>query len=136
MEGMVVIILIAISIAIWGYNGRSHIKISMMSEAEMFVEKIISQEKLYRANNGSFIRTPGTGKYNSFESLYISTKTNKYFKTFRIIVPEGTGVIGTITVELYPDTAKYPDMNGYFVRGVYYLSKDTIEYDEIYGSES
>ena len=138
MEGMVVIILLGICILIWGYTGRDHIKISMMSEAEMFVEKIISQEKLYRADKGIFIPTPGSGTYNSFETLYISTKTNKYFKTFRIIVPkpEETSIVGTVTVELYPDTTKYPDMNGYFVRGIYYSSKDTIEYDEIYGAAS
>ncbi len=131
MEGMVVIIIIGICVAIWGYHGRDHMKIAMMNEAKMFIDKIISQEKLYRADNGVFIATPGSSKYNTFESLYISTKSNKYFKTFTITVPPNT--TGTVIVELYPNLSKYPDMNGYYIRGIYSAAKDTIEYHEFYG---
>lgn len=131
MESMIVIILIAICVAIWGYHGRDHIKISMMNEAEMFVDKVIAQEKIYRANNSTFIATPGDAKYNAFDPLLINSKSNKYFKTFRIIIPPGT--TGTIIVEVYPDTSKYKDMGGYYVRGIYAAYKDTIEYHEFYG---
>ena len=131
MESMVVIIIIGICIAIWGYHGRDHIKIAMMSEAEMFVDKIIAQEKIYRANNGVFIATPPGESYTTFDPLFINTKSNKYFKTFKITIPPGT--MGTVIVEIYPDIAEYPDMNGYYIRGIYASYKDTIEYHEFYG---
>ena len=130
VEGMVVIILIGICVAIWGYHGRDHLKISMMSEAEMFVEKIIAQEKIYRANNDTFIDTAGTS-VDHFDPLFIDTKSNKYFKSFKIIRPADT--IGTIIVEVFPDTAKYSDMDGFYIRGIYTADKDVIDYDEHYG---
>ncbi len=129
VEGMVVIILIGICVAIWGYHGRDHLKISMMSEAEAFVEKIIAQEKIYRANKGAFIATTST--VEKFDPLYIDTKANKYFKSFKITRPGET--LGTVIVELYPDTTKYPDMGGYYIRGIYTADNDVIDYDEHYG---
>ena len=131
MEGMIVIIIIGICVAIWGFHGRDHIKLSMMNEAKMFIDKIVAQEKIYRANQGAFKPTPGTGAVGGMEDLYINTRSNTYFKTFKIIVPAGT--TGTLIVEIYPNTKKYPDMNGYYIRGVYNAVKDTVEYHEFFG---
>jgi len=131
IESIVVILIVGVCLAIWGFHGRDHMKIAMMSEAKVFIEKVISQEKMYRANNGAFIATSGTAKVDTFEPLYINTKTNNYFKTFKIIKPANT--LGTIIVEVYPDTTKYPDMSGYYIRGVYNAGKDIVDYDEFYG---
>lgn len=131
METVVVILIVGICFAIWGFHGRDHIRIAMMSEAKVFIEKVISQEKMYRANNGTFIATSGSTTVDTFDPLYINTKNNKYFTKFKIIKPANT--LGTIIVEVYPDTTKQKDMSGYYVRGIYTADKDIIEYNEFYG---
>lgn len=129
MELIVVIVIVGVCLAIWGFHGRDHIKIAMMSEAKVFIEKVISQEKIYRANNGTFIATSGT--VDTFDPLYINTKTNKYFTKFKI--EKTPGSVGTVVVDVYPDTTKYKDMSGYWVRGIYTTDKDIIVYHENYG---
>ena len=129
VEGLVVVVIIGVCIAIWGFHGRSHMKISMMSEAKMFIDKIVAQEKIYYANNGSFLNT-NNKTLNVLEKIYISSKSNKYFKTFKITTPSGKN---TLIVEVYPDTTKYKDLNGYYIRGIFVLGMDTVEYNEFYG---
>lgn len=131
METIIVVIIVGVCLAIWGFHGRDHVRIAMMSEAKVFIEKIISQEKIYKANNGTFIATSGTGTVDTFDPLYVNTKTNKYFTKFKITKPSGT--VGTVIVDVYPDTTKYSDMENYWVRGIYTADKDIIEYHENYG---
>lgn len=138
MESMVVIIMIGILVVIWGFHGRDHAKLAMMSEARMFVDKIIAQEKMYYANNGVFIASKGVdGLGADVESvdklvpIFIDTKSNKYFKAFMVKLPD----INTVVVELYPDVSKYPDMSDFYIRAVYATQTDAIEYDEFYGSD-
>ncbi|MCR4662595.1 MAG: hypothetical protein K5622_01745 [Endomicrobiaceae bacterium] len=133
MESMVVIIIIGICVAIWGFHGRDHIRISMMTEAKMFIDKVIAQEKMYFADKGNYSINAGTdtGEVEKLDNIYINTKSNKYFKTFKVIRPANTR--GTIIVEVYPDTTKYKDMGGYYIRGVFTADKDITEYSEFFG---
>lgn len=130
MEAMVTVIIIGICVAIWGFYGRDHTKMSMMTEARVFIDKIIAQEKMYYADNGTYVDTNGL-VVSKIDPLFIDAKENRYFKTFRITRP--TGTLGTVIVEVYPDTNKYSDMVGFYVRGIYLAEKDIIEYNEFYG---
>jgi prepilin-type N-terminal cleavage/methylation domain-containing protein len=130
LEGLVVVVIIGICVAIWGFHGRDHMKISMMSEARMFIDKIVAQEKIYYANHGEFINT-NNKSVNVLGTIFISAKSNKYFKTFKILTPEGK--TNTLVVEVYPDTKTYKDLKNYYIRGIFVLGMDTVEYNEFFG---
>ncbi len=132
IEAMVIIIIIGICVVMWGFYGRDHIKVSMMNEARMFTEKIVGQEKIYYADHGCFYRTEGLHPVQRVDILSIEAKENKYFKTFKITRPAST--LGTVVVDLYIDSTKYRDFTGYSIKGIYLADKDTIKYDETYGS--
>ncbi len=135
MEAMVVIIIIGICVLIWGFYGRKHTKVAMMTEARMFIEKIVGQEKVYYGDNGFFYEN--STRMSRCDDLFINTDQNKYFKSFRLIRPTnaaGLKTFSTVLIDVYPDTTKYPDLNGYSIRGVYLADKDLISYDESYGS--
>lgn len=128
VESVLVIIIFSIIVLIWGFYGRDHMKIAMMNEGRMLIEKIVGQEKMYMSEKGSFIKTPGDNPVNKMDELFIDTRTNKYYKTFKITT--GPDIL---LVDLYPNTEKYPDLNGFSVRGVYKTINDKIEYHENYG---
>ena len=132
IEAMVIIIIIGICVVMWGFYGRDHIKVSMMNEARMFTEKIIGQEKIYYADHGCFYKTPGLLSVTRVDELSIDAKENKFFKTFKITRPANT--LGTVIVDLYINSNKYKDFEGYTIKGIYLADKDTIKYDETYGS--
>ena len=137
MLAMVVIIIIGICVLIWGFYSRKHTKVAMMTEGKMFIEKIVAQEKDYYASKGFFYEQTGTGTLSSSDDLFINTNQNKYFKTFRVTRPtNSTGVktLGTVLIDIYPDTVKYPDLAGYSIRGIFLADKDLITYDEKFGS--
>lgn len=130
IEALIVIIIIGICILIWGFYGRDHIRVAMMTEAKMFTEKIIGQEKVYYADKGCFFDSKLL--LTKSDILFVDTKENKYFKSFRLTRPKST--LGTVIVDLYPDTAKYPDMGSYSIKAVFMADKDIIDYQETYGT--
>jgi prepilin-type N-terminal cleavage/methylation domain-containing protein len=136
IEAIIVIILFAVIVLIWGFYGRDHVKIAMMNEARMFIEKIVAQERIYFSNKGTFIKTPGDGAVSKMDEIFIDTRSNKYYKTFKIII--GTETVGsdktaTLKIFVYPDTTVVGDLENYYVEGFYKNINNKIEYIENYG---
>lgn len=137
MEAMVVIIIIGICVAIWGVHGRDQIKISMMSEARSFCDRVVAQEKIHYANNREYVLSKGESGTASgdpvavtkLNPLFIDAKENKYFNKFTIKAPKK----GVLTITMHPDTNRYSDMKNYSVVATYTFEKDVITYEEIYG---
>ena len=118
MEALVVVTIIGISVLIYAVYGRGNVKSSMLTEA-----KIVAQEKVYYSDRSQFfVFSTATQKR---DELFIDLKENKYFKTFKV-----TKSGNTLTIQLFPNTTKYPDLAGYSVKGNYYTDKDIIKYIE------
>lgn len=132
MEAIIVIIIVAIAVAIWGFYGRDHMKIAMMTEAKMFIDKIVAQEKIYYANNGDFVDT-GENTVTELNQIFINAGQNKYFNNFEIMAERVDGIVNFLKITLKPNLDKYEDLSGYYIIGLYSLEKDTIVYDEYYG---
>lgn len=123
MEALMVVVIIGISVLVYAVYGRGNVKSSMLTEAKMSVEKIVAQEKVYYSDRSVFFtQTTATQK---MDVLFIDLKENKYFKTFKV-----TKSGNTLSIQLFPNTAKYPDLAGYSVTGNYHTDKDIINYIE------
>ncbi len=81
-ELIVTIAVMIVLVVTWAFYGRGHVKFAMMNEGRLFVDKIVAQEKNYLSENGVY-RTENN--YTVFSPLlYIDTRENKYFSSFRI----------------------------------------------------
>jgi len=87
MECMIVIIIIGIMLLIWRFTSRGHIRIAIANEGRAFVEKVVAQERIYRANHSNFDFF-STTRENS--KLNINTNDNKYFSTFSVDNSKGS----------------------------------------------
>ena len=138
IEAIVVIIIFAIVVLIWGFYGRDNIKLAMMNEAKMFIGKIVAQEKIYFSNKGAFLKTPGDGAVSKMDELFLDTRSNKYYKTFKITT-EIQSITSTsyktpvLKIYVYPDKTKVKDLENYYVEGTYKSVNDKIDYTEHYG---
>ena len=95
MEVMVVIIIIGITLLIWKFASSGHVKLAIVNEGRTFIEKVVAQERMYRAGkgNGSF-KTISTAT-NVDNDIMINTYDNKYFLTFKVtnVTTSGFNVI-------------------------------------------
>lgn len=123
MEALMVVVIIGISVLVYAVYGRGNVKSSMLTEAKMFVEKIVAQEKIYYSDRSVFF--PIKNATQKSDELFIDLKENKYFKKFKVTVSTNK-----LVIELFPNTAKYPDLAGYSVTGNYHTDKDIINYIE------
>ena len=136
IEAVVVIVIFSIVVLIWRFYSRDSVKLAMMNEGKMFVEKIVAQEKFYMSEKGAFIKSPGTSAVSRMEELFLDTRSNKYYKSFKIELASagsGTNKSHKLTITLYPDKTKVKDLDGYYVTGTYTSADDKIEYEEHYG---
>ena len=108
MECIIVVIIIAVLILLWGFYGGDHIRIAITNEGHMFIEKIISQEKMYRVRKSSYL--PIVSTTTSSVELNIDANQNKYFKTFNVTVSSNT---------LYVSAYGENEASGITVRGIY-----------------
>ena len=98
VEAMVVIVIIGVLLLIWKFISSGHIKIAIVNEGRTFVEKVIAQERMYRANKGEFLTTAtptyGYQVNNSANSdiLMINTHDNRYFKQFTVTLDTTGGI--------------------------------------------
>lgn len=81
MEVMVVIVIIGITLLIWKFASSGHVKLAIVNEGRTFIEKIVAQERIYRANYGNFATGTNITKETAID---INTNDNKYFKRFTI----------------------------------------------------
>ena len=125
VEAIVVIVLIGITVLIWGFYGRGNVKTAMLTEGKMLIEKIVAQEKEYYAEKSNFL---AVGETSSKPELYIDLAQNKYFTKFSVSVSGNN-----LTIKLKVNTSKYSDMSGYNVTGIYQADKDIIKYAETHG---
>ncbi len=135
IEAVVVIVIFSIVVLMWRFYSRDNVKIAMMNEGKMFIEKIVAQEKFYMSEKGTFIKSPGTSAVSKMDELFLDTRSNKYYKTFKIdfTVVSGTTKSHKLTINLYPDKTIVKDLDGYYVTGTYTSANDKIEYEEHYG---
>ena len=124
MEALVVVSIVGISVLIYAVYGRGNVRSSMLTEAKMFVEKIVAQEKVYYSDRSTFFTF--SAKTQKRDELFIDLKENKYFKSFQVTKPSAN----TVSIQLFPNTENYPDLAGYSVTGNYYTDKDIIKYIE------
>ena len=123
MEALVVVSIVGISVLIYTVYGRGNVRSSMLTEAKMFVEKIVAQEKVYYSDRSTFFTF--SAETQKRDELFIDLKENKYFKTFQV-----TASGNNLIIKLSPNTTKYPDLTGYFVQGEYDPSRDIVKYIE------
>jgi Tfp pilus assembly protein PilE len=81
MECMIVIIIIGIMLLIWRFTSKGHIQIAISNEGYAFIEKVVSQERMYSANHAGFLAVAKASKSND---LKINTYDNKYFSDFSV----------------------------------------------------
>ena len=94
MEVMVVIVIIGITLLIWKFSSKGHVKLAIVNEGRMFVEKVVAQEKMYRARTGGF---KAISNSNNDIDIMINTHDNKYFKTFNVaLTSSGAGINVTV----------------------------------------
>ncbi len=95
MEVMVVIIIIGITLLAWKIASSGHVKLAIVNEGRTFIEKVVAQERMYRArsNKGNFKSINST---NSNGDIMINTYDNKYFLTFSVTGVTNEGF--TVTV--------------------------------------
>jgi len=118
MEAMVVIVIIAILLLVWKFSSGGHIKIAIVNEGRMFVEKVVAQEKMYRTNHGSFKAISSTNKN---DDIMINTYDNKYFKNF-VVATTANGISVTAI-----GSGKASNVN---VTGVYTAVDDNLSITE------
>lgn len=108
IECIIVVIIISILVLLWGFYGGDHVRIAITNEGHMFIEKIISQEKMYRARKSAYLPIVSTTTTSS--ELNIDTNQNKYFKTFNVTVS------GDV---IYVSAYGANEASGVTVRGIY-----------------
>ena len=81
-EVIAVAAVIVVLAVVWAFYGRGHVKVAMMNEGRLFVDKIIAQERNYLSEHGSFKTEGSYTRYS--KDLYIDARDNKYFSTFKI----------------------------------------------------
>ena len=123
IEALMVVVIVGISVLVYAVYGRGNVKSSMLTEAKMFVEKIVAQEKAYYSDKNTFFTF--STETQKRDELFIDLKENKYFKKFKV-TKSGTNLI----IKLSPNTTKYPDLAGYYVQGEYDPGRDIIKYIE------
>ena len=111
LELSVAVIIMSILVVIWGFSGGGDIKRSMLTEAKMFIEQVVGQEKIYLAQKSEFWVSPSTITFS--DGLRIGTVQNKYFKTFKISSSSAGSVL---TIEVYGSDSH---SNKVMVRGIW-----------------
>ncbi len=84
MEVMVVIIIIGITLLIWKFASSGHVKLAIVNEGRTFIEKVVAQEKMYRAGKGNGSFKPISTATKVDNDIMINTYDNKYFLTFKV----------------------------------------------------
>ena len=122
MEVMVVIIIIGITLLIWKFASSGHVKLAIVNEGRTFIEKVVAQEKMYRAGkgNGSFKTISTATKVDN--DIMINTYDNKYFLTFKV-----TGVSASGFTAVVVGSGK---ANGINVTGVYTAANNNLAITE------
>ena len=120
IECMVVIVIIGIMLLIWRFTSKGHEQIAISNEGYAFIEKVVAQERIYRATHSGFLPV---GKTKKNDSLKINAYDNKYFSNFSVeVTADG------IKVFVYGNTNT--KANGMQIYGMYNSKTNQLEYKE------
>ena len=136
IESLVVIVLVAVLVTMGIRYSRHNTKMAVVNEGRALIDSIVSQERKYFAENYTFLTTENA-KVTRLDGIIDINTIGNYFDKYKISAnasKKGMYTYMTLDVEVYPNTSKYPDFKGMYVRGIYDASKNEIVYEENYGN--